>query len=338
MTEFIDYYKVLGVSREATQEEIRRAFRKHARTYHPDVNKSEDAGVRFKEINEAYEVLKDPEKRKRYDAYGKNWQHAAENPSDGFWEQGYGQGSAAQSRSGTFRFSRDGSFGQTSGFSDFFYDLFGDRHDQGHHDRYGYASYDRPGRSQEADITVSLADVVNGATKSIALQTVHAGSRNRTGPDTRNFQVKIPKGVSEGSVIRLAGQGEAGVGSGPSGDLLIRIHIAPDPRFSIDGHDLHTVVDVAPWEAALGAKIPVQTPAGTLSLTVPKGSQSGRKLRLRGKGLPRSKGAGGDLIVEIQIKVPSTMTKEEQQLFEELKSVSSFNPRQKSGQRAAHRV
>ncbi len=328
MTEFIDYYKVLGVSREASQEEIRSAFRKHARIYHPDVNKSEDADARFKEINEAYEVLKDPDKRKRYDAYGENWQHAAENPSASFWKEGYGQGGAAHSRSGTFRFSRDGSFGQTSGFSDFFYDLFGDRHDQGRNGGYGYTGFNRPGRSQEAEITVSLADVVNGATKSIALQTYQAGSRGRTGPVTRNFQVKIPRGVTEGSVIRLAGQGEAGTGSGPAGDLLIRIHIAPDPRFTIDGHDLHTVAYVSPWEAALGTKIPVDTAGATVSLTIPKGSQSGRKLRLRGKGLPRSKGAAGDLIAEIQIKVPSKLSQEEKRLFEELQKTSSFNPRQ----------
>ena len=335
--EYIDYYKVLGVSREATQDEIRSAFRKYARKFHPDVNKSEDADAQFKKINEAYEVLKDPEKRKRYDTYGQNWQRAADSQSETYWNRGYSNDRGNRSGARTFRFSRDGSFEETSGFSDFFNNLFGDRYEREQTSGYGYSIYDRAGRSQEAEITVTLADVINGATKSIALQTYHAGKRGSTGPTTRNFQVKIPRGVTEGSVIRLAGQGEAGEGAGPAGDLLIRIHIAPDPRFSVDGHDLRTVVNVTPWEAALGAKIPVHTPGATVSLSVPKGSQSGRKLRLRGKGLPRSKGTAGDLIVEIQIKIPSTMTKEEKQLFEQLKAVSSFNPRQKSGQRAANR-
>ncbi len=332
--EYIDYYKVLGVSRNATQDEIRKAFRKHARLYHPDVNKSEDADAQFKKINEAYEVLKDPEKRKHYDTYGKNRQQAAQGGAEPFWNQHYSQGGPG-SRSRTFTFGRDGSFEEASGFSDFFKDLFGGGFEQKSGSDFGYQPFDRAGRSQEAEITVSLSDVINGATKSIALQTYRAGRSNQAGPTTRNFQVKIPMGVTEGSVIRLAGQGEAGEGAGPAGDLLIRIHIAPDPRFTVDGHDLHTVVHVSPWEAALGAKIPIQTAAETVSLTIPKGSQSGRKLRLRAKGLPRSKEGAGDLIVEVRIRVPKNLSDEEKELFEKLSSVSKFNPRQKSSQQAA---
>ncbi len=335
--EYIDYYKVLGVSKNATQDEIRRAFRKYARKYHPDVNKSEDADAQFKRINEAYEVLKDPEKRKHYDTYGKNWQQAARGESEPFWNQHNAQGGQG-ARSRTYTFGRDGSFGETAGFSDFFKDLFGGGFEQSRDNDFGYHRYDRPGRSQEAEITVSLADVINGATKSIALQTYRAGHMSQAGPTTRNYQVKIPKGVTEGSVIRLAGQGESGQGAGPAGDLLIRIHIAPDPRFSIDGHDLHTVVNVTPWEAALGAKVPIQTALATVSLTIPKGSQSGRKLRLRGKGLPRSKDGAGDLIVEVRIRVPTNLSEDEKKLFQKLSKISTFNPRQKSTQRAAENI
>lgn len=332
--EYIDYYKVLGVSKEATQDEIRRAFRKRARKYHPDVNKSKDADTQFKRINEAYEVLKDPEKRKHYDTYGKNWQQASQGGAEPFWNQHYTQGDPG-GRSRTYTFGRDGSFGEAAGFSDFFKDLFGGHFERGRDNDFGYRRYDRPGRSQETEITVSLADVMNGTTKSIALQTYRAGDMNQAGPTTRNYQIKIPKGVTEGSVIRLAGQGESGQGAGPAGDLLIRIHIAPDPRFTIDGHNLRTVVHVSPWEAALGAKVPIQTALDTVSLTIPKGSQSGRKLRLRGKGLPRSKDGAGDLIVEVRITVPTKLSEEEKELFEKLGKISTFNPRQRATQRAA---
>jgi len=331
--EYIDYYKVLGVSKNATQDEIRKAFRKHARTYHPDVNKSEDADVQFKKFNEAYEVLKDPEKRKHYDTYGKNWQQAAQGGAEPFWNKHYSKG-ASGPRSRTFSFGRDGSFEEASGFSDFFKDLFGGGSAHGNGQSFGYQSFSRTGRTQEAEITVSLSDVISGATKSIALQTYRADLMEAA-PSTRNYQVKIPRGVTEGSVIRLAGQGEAGEGDGPAGDLLIRIHIAPDPRFTIDGHNLHTIIHVSPWEAALGAKIAVQTAGETVSLTIPKGSQSGRKLRLRGKGLPRSKEGAGDLIVEVRIRVPTNLSSEEKELFEKLSKISTFAPRQKSGQRAA---
>jgi curved DNA-binding protein len=332
--EYIDYYKVLGVSKDATQDEIRRAFRKYARKYHPDVNKSEDADAQFKRINEAYEVLKDPEKRKHYDTYGKNWEQGAQGGSEPFWNRHYAQGGPG-ARSRTYTFGGDGSFGEAGGFSDFFKDLFGAHSAQSRDSGFRSHRYDRPGRSQEAEITVSLADVINGATKSIALQTYRAGHMDQAGPTTRNYQVKIPKGVTEGSVIRLAGQGESGQGTGAAGDLLIRIHIAPDRRFTIDGYDLHTVVHVSPWEAALGAKVPIQTARETVSLTIPKGSQSGRKLRLRGKGLPRSKDGAGDLIVEIRIRVPTNLSEAEKELFEKLSKTSKFNPRQKSTQRAA---
>jgi curved DNA-binding protein len=190
-----------------------------------------------------------------------------------------------------------------------------------------------PGSSQEAELTVSLADVYHGATKAISLQTYEADARGQVRPVTRTLQVKIPPGVTDGAVIRLAGQGEKGVGE--AGDLLLRIRIAPDPRFRVEGHDLHTSVAVSPWEAALGAKIPVRMVDGTASLSIPKSSQNGKKLRLRGKGLPKRDGGAGDIFVELELRMPDHLTQEEERLLSEIARKSSFNPRARHSQRAA---
>ncbi len=331
--EYIDYYKILGVSRNATQEEIRRAYRKRARKFHPDVNKEEGAEAEFKKVNEAHEVLRDPEKRKLYDAYGKDWQNGAQHRAAADWEQAFRRSNGGSAQTRTFRFGSDGSFGEAGGFSDFFNSLFGRGFAQQSHD---FSDFSRAGRSHEADISVTLGEVINGGTKSISLQSHETDSSGLTRPAVKNLQVKIPKGVTDGSVIRLSGQGEKGFGGGASGDLLLRIHIAPDSRFKVNGHDLHTVIHVAPWEAVLGAKVDVQTVSGSVSLTIPKGSQNGRKLRLRGKGLPRKSGQPGDIIVELQVRVPTELSKEEEQLFKELSSRSKFDPRQRGGQRAGN--
>lgn len=331
--EYIDYYKILGVPRKATQEEIQRAFRRRARKYHPDVNKDKNAEAEFKKINEANEVLKDPEKRKLYDTYGKDWQNGAHKQDASHWEQMFNQGNRQPGGTRTFRFSRNGSFGETSGFSDFFHSLFG--HDFAHQQT-PWDDSDHSGRSHEAEITVTLREIITGASKSISLQSYELDAVGHARPTTRTFQVKIPEGVTEGSVIRLPGQGEKGSGRGKSGDLLLRIHIAPDSRFRVNGHDLYTSVAIAPWEAALGAKVEVQTVVGSVSLTIPKGSQNGRKLRIRGKGLQKKGGQTGDLIVELQIQIPASLSKEEERLFKELAVKSRFNPRQKTRQRASH--
>jgi len=329
--EFIDYYKILGVSRNASQEEIQRAYRKRARKLHPDVNKEKNGEEEFKKLNEANEVLKDPEKRKLYDTYGENWQQGGfQQPSDS-WSQQYRQGAGHGSSSREFRFSSDGSFGESSDFSDFFNSLFGEGFSQRHSHQHHSST---PGRSQEADITVSLADVVNGATKSISLQSYESSQEGHVRPVTKTFQVKIPRGVTNGSVIRLAGQGEKGSSGMLPGDLLLRIHIADDPRFRIDGYDLITVVPISPWEAALGVKVVVQTVDGSVTVTIPKGSQNRKKMRLRGKGLPNKQGEPGDLIVQLEIQIPTSLTKEEEALLQELAQKSKFNPRIKTKQRA----
>ena len=332
--EYVDYYKILGVPRNATQEEIQRAYRQRARKFHPDVNKDKDAEAEFKKINEANEVLKDPEKRKLYDTYGQDWENGAHYQNDAGWEHAFRQGNGGSGGTRTFRFSSDDSFGETHGFSDFFQSLFGQNFsDKQTH----WRDFDRSGRTHEADITLTLREIVTGASKSISLQSYELDGAGQPHPKTRNFQVKIPRGVSEGSVIRLPGQGEKGSGAGSHGDLLLRIHIAPDSKFSVEGYDLHTVVAVAPWEATLGAKVEIKTLEGSVSLKIPRGSQNGRKMRIRGKGLPQKNDQAGDIIVELHIRVPTTLSEEEEKLFTELAARSSFNPRKKMGQRAAGR-
>ena len=330
--EFQDYYKTLGVSKSASQEDIQRAYRKLARKYHPDVNKEKNAEEKFKKINEANEVLKDPEKRKLYNTYGENWQYG-EGQQPHWHDQDFTSGKRHAGFSKTFHFGGGrGSHEQTSGFSDFFNNLFGGGRfaDQKEH----YYEYDMPGRSHEAEITVSLSDVYHGATKAISFQTYETDSNGQVRPATKKLQVKIPKGVTNGAVIRLAGQGEKGVGHGAKGDLLLRINVSPDPRFKIVGHDLHTVIAVSPWEAALGTKIPVKTVDGNVTLSIPKGSQNGKKLRVRGKGIPKRKGAAGDIIVQLEIRMPDHLTKDEEGLLKELSLKSKFNPRDKNFQRA----
>ena len=329
--DYIDYYKILGVSKDASKDEIQRAYRKLARKFHPDVNKDKDAEEQFKKINEANAVLKDPEKRKRYDTYGQNWQQGGfQQPPDWNQDGSYKRGGDGFS-GGSFKFSRDGGFSDAEGFSDFFNNLFGGGFDNR---RSGYGGFDMPGRSHEAEITVSLADIYHGATKALSLQSYESGPDGQIRPVTKTLQVKIPKGVTDGSVIRLAGQGEKGSGGGATGDLLLKINLAPDFRFRVDGHNLYTVVAVTPWEAALGTKVPIQTIEGSVTLTVPKGSQNGRKLRLRDKGIPKRSGAQGDIIVELEIRIPDKLTGDEETLLKELSQKSRFNPREKRHQRA----
>lgn len=296
-----DYYQVLGVKRDVTQQEIQRAYRKLAREYHPDVNKEKDAEAQFALVGEAYEVLKDQEKRKKYDALGANWKAGQEfRPPPGFenfhFEFRHAGDRGEGGPGGGFRFS-------PGGFSDFFEMFFGQsRQAKGAHP----GTTPRPAE-QEASITISLEESYRGATRRLTLQ----------GPNgQKDVEVKIPPGVTSGSKIRLSGEG-----------LILKIEISPDPRFEIEGHDLVTDLPVAPWEAALGAKVPLQTLDGPVTLTVPPGAQSGSRLRLRNKGMPKRDGEKGDLFARLRIVVPKTLTGPEKKLFKQLQENSKFKPR-----------
>lgn len=335
--QYKDYYNILGVAREAPQQDIQKAYRKLARKFHPDVNKAKGAEDKFKEIGEAYEVLGDPEKRSRYDSLGANWRAGQEFTPPPGWEKMFSghSGGSSTGNGGNFQFH----FGDAGGFSDFFGTLFG-----GGSSPFGSSFTGRHGHPQEtqdtffrgqstpqaleADITLSLEDAYRGGTKTLSLE---LQERNKSGQLQRlvkNIQVKIPPGVTEGSVIRLKGQAKAGAGI--SEDLHLRVHISPHPHFQILGQDLITTIPISPWEAALGAKVDIKTLDGYVSISVPPGSQSGRQLRLRGKGLPSGKnkgGHGGDLLATIKIVVPKELSGKEKELFEKLREESTFNPR-----------
>lgn len=345
---FQDYYQILGVSRTAAQSDIQKAYRKLAVKYHPDKNPgNRDAEEKFKKIGEAYEVLKDPEKRKRYDALGADWKGGQEFRPPPGWEQAFGGGMGGGAGRGgrTYRHAPGGGAGPggMGGFSDFFDMLFGQAAGGG---MGGGGFRARAGRggagpggmgfnfedlmeeepeaggAQEAEITISLEDAYHGAAKSFRMETVEPDARGRMQPHSRTYQVKIPPGTTDGSTIRLAGQG--------GGHLLLHVHIAAHPHFKVDGYDLRTELCVSPWEAALGTGVPLHTLDGEGRLRIPPGTGSGKVLRLRGKGLPRTRGLErGDLLVEIRIVVPETLTAEEEALFRKLAAVSHFKPRNK---------
>ena len=326
---FQDYYKTLELPRTATQGEISKAFRKLARKYHPDVNKSPEGEEKFKGLNEAYEVLKDPEKRSRYDELGENWKAGQEFRPPPGWEnvfQQFQSGGNARGRGApgdTFQFQGNG------GFSDFFSMLFGQEGAGGADifGRTGGRTMRQKGDSQSASITITLEDAYRGATKAISLSSQERGANGAPEVKTKTLNVKIPAGTSEGHVIRLRGMGSPGYGEGEAGDLLLTIHLAPHPRLKLEGNNIIGSLPISPWEAALGAKVNVQTLDGNLTLSVPAGSQSGQRLRLRGKGMPQKSGAGGDFLAEIKIVVPKSMSEEEREAFSKLASISKFNPR-----------
>jgi curved DNA-binding protein len=306
---FRDYYEVLGVERSASGDELQKAFRKLARKYHPDVNKDKDAENRFKEINEAYEVLSDPEKRKKYDALGANWRDGQEFQPPPGWDQQQGGGMR-------FHFTHGGEHGDMEGFSDFFEAFFGGGSPFGRHGGFGEMHQGRHSARrrapQEAELEVSVEEAFNGGTKMVQL-------RDERG-ETRTLKIKIPVGSSEGNTIRLAGK------SGEP-DLYLKIKIAPHPRYTVSGSDLIVRLPISPWEAALGAKVDLELPNGVIKLSVPAGAQTGSRLRVRGRGFPIREGAKGDVLAEIKIVVPTVLSTTEREIFERLASVSNFNPR-----------
>ncbi|MGV9856956.1 DnaJ C-terminal domain-containing protein [Streptomyces sp. NPDC003442] len=316
-----DYYEVLGVSRGASQDEIQQAFRTQARKYHPDVNKDPQAEERFKELNEAYAALSDPKTRARYDRFGEDYRKVPE-----YWEERVGAGVGGEG--GGFRgwtTSGDGDRVRfTRGFGDDvagggvdFEDLFGSFFGGGMGGR-GGGRVDIPGADQEAELPLTVEDAYRGGRRTVTL----AGPTGQ-----RSFEVDVPPGVVDGQRVRLAGQGGRGTGDAPAGDLYLRVRIQPHPRFRLDGRNVHVHLPVSPWEAALGATVPVPTPGGTAKVTVPPGSSSGRKLRLRGEGMPNPRGPNGDFYAEIRIMVPPELTDRERELLEELAATSSFDPR-----------
>lgn len=322
--QYKDYYESLGVSRTATDAEIKKAFRKLAREYHPDVAKDKKkAEEKFKEINEAYEVLSDPTKRKKYDELGANWKQGADFRPPPGWEEFAGGRSFRGGRPGAQEYEFH--FGGT-GFSDFFEHLFGGRgrgagfreQDFGGHGGFAEEEYAERGRDIEGDIMVTLEEVKHGSVRSV---TVRNNSRSET------YQVKIPAGVTEGQRLRVAGRGEAGAGGGEAGDLYLRVRLAKHPDFEVEGHNLIYEAELAPWEAVLGANISVPTLDGRVNIKIPPGTQNGQKLRVRGRGLPQRDGGHGDLIVVARIEVPPKISDDERKLWEQLSRESKFNPR-----------
>jgi curved DNA-binding protein len=313
--QYKDYYESLGVPRTASADEIKKSFRKLARQHHPDVAKDKKKSEeKFKEINEAYEVLSDADKRKKYDELGANWKSGAEfRPPPGYGGFGGNQ---------TFRGGRPNAqefeFGGT-GFSDFFEQLFGSRM-RGAGGGFGRNAaideddFAQRGRDVEGDIMVTLEEAARGSVRAVS---VRQASRTET------HQVKIPAGVTEGQRLRIAGRGEHGSGGGTAGDLYLRVRLARHPDFDVEEHNLIYELELAPWEAALGTEISVPTLTGRVNIKIPAGTQSGQKLRVRGRGLPPS----GDLIVVTKIGVPAKMSDAEKKLWEQLKRESRFNPR-----------
>jgi curved DNA-binding protein len=320
--QFKDYYETLGVARGASQEEIKKAYRKAARKYHPDVNKNPGAENKFKEAAEAYEVLGDAEKRKKYDELGANWKQGQEFRPPPGWENVHFESQGRPESMGGF------SQEDLGGFSDFFASMFGgaggggEFHTANFGGMGGRMGRRRRGEDHEADVKISLEDAYHGAKKSISLQTAEVDEQGRVQRHTRTYDVKIPAGTTAGSRIRLAGQGGEGIGDGPTGDLYLRATIEPHEVFRVNGHDLEVDLQVTPWEAALGAKVTVPTLDGNASITIPPGTQSGKKIRLRGKGL-----RGADLYAIVKIMVPDELTHKEKELFAELAKHSKFNPR-----------
>lgn len=310
--DFKDYYKILGVSRNATADEIKKAFRRLARKYHPDVSKEPDAELRMQEVNEANTVLSDPEKRAAYDQLGQGFRPGQEfHPPPG-WDSG-------------FEFSgKDFSEQDRTGFSDFFSELFGHM-GQGPKGFRGHGGFQSRGEDHRAKVQLDLEDSFSGSVKQLSLRVPQFDAAGRLVLASRTLNVKIPKGVRAGQVIRLAGQGAAGIGAGGAGDLLLEVEFRPHPGFRVDGADLYLSLPVAPWEAALGAVVNVRLPDSEIKVRIPEGAQSGRQLRVRGKGIPSN--PPGDLFLDIQVVVPPADTPKAKQFYEAMSKEMAFDPR-----------
>ena len=310
--EYRDYYQILGVAKTATADEIKKAYRKLARKYHPDVSKEPDAEKHMKEVNEANAVLSDTEKRAAYDQLGNSHQNGQDFQPPPDWNTG-------------FEYSGSGSAGADSAeFSDFFANLFGQT---GRRRQTG--THQIRGEDHHAKILIDLVDAFQGTTRAITLHAPQLDGQGRVSMKDHVLNVRIPKGVKEGQHIRLSGQGTPGSGGGPHGDLYLEVHFKPDALYRVDGRDVYETVPVTPWEAALGAEIEIPTPSGNLNVKVPAGSQTGRKLRLKGRGIPSS--TPGDFYVVLEVTIPPADNDKARQLYETMARELPFNPRQKMG-------
>jgi curved DNA-binding protein len=314
--EYKDYYDIMGVERDATPDELKRSYRKLARKYHPDVSQEADAETKFKEVGEAYEVLKDPEKRAAYDQLGSQWQAGQDFQPPPGWDAGFEFRGGAQEQGGP----------DLGAFSDFFESLYGRDHSRGSatgtRSRQGFQIR---GEDHHAKVNVSLQDSYKGASRAITLQIPELTTDGHLTTRTRTLNVRIPKGIRQGQQIRLAGQGGAGYGGGEAGDLYLEVEFSPNSQYRVEGADVYLDLPLAPWEAALGATVKVPTPSGAIDLKVPPNSQAGKKLRLKGRGIPARQ--AGDLFVVLQIVVPPADSKEQRRIYEQMKREFSFNPR-----------
>src|SRR3990167_6387060 len=311
--EYKDYYAILGVDRKASDEVIKQSYRKLARKYHPDVSKELNAEEKFKNLQEAYEVLKDPEKRSQYDQLGSNWKSGQEFRPPPGWESAFQGGHGGHA----------GGFAEEADFSDFFSQMFGRAQGAGRASG-GFHGVKHRGRDQQASINISLEDAYHGATKTLQLQMPQADASGRMHQNTRSLKVTIPKGASQGQLLRLAKQGAPGMGGAPAGDLYLEVNIEPHSLFSVEGHDVYLTLPVTPWEAALGAEIKVPTLGGVVGLKLAQGSQGGQKLRLKGRGMP-GKTASGDQYAILQVLVPTATTPEQRQVYEKMAASMPFD-------------
>lgn len=308
--EYKDYYEVMGVKRDASQDDIKKSYRQKARKYHPDVSDDKDAEERFKELGEAYAVLKDPEKREAYDQLGANWEAGQDFRPPPGWQESTGFGGAGQGAEGVH-------------YNDFFEDLFGGGLSPG--GRTGPGGYQPQAQDHHARISIDIRDSYTGATRSLQMQMPEMTPDGRVVNRQRVLNVTIPKGISAGQQIRLKGQGSPAMGGGQAGDLYLEVEFQPDHHFHVDGRDVYLNLPVAPWEAALGGKVNVPLPTGSIELNIPENSPAGRKLRLKGKGLPAKQ--PGDLYVVLNVVFPPADNEAIRNVYRDMKGQSSFNPR-----------
>jgi len=307
--EYKDYYKIMGVKRDATQDEIKRAYRKLARKYHPDISKEANAEQKFKEAGEAYEVLKDPEKRAAYDQLGANWKSGQEFRPPPNWDTG-------------FEF-RGGFTEGAGGFSDFFESLFGQA--GGAFRQARRATTQARGEDRTAKVLINLEDAYHGATQLLTLRSPMMDQQGHLKTQEHRLKVKIPKGIKQGQRIRLAGQGGPGLGNAPAGDLYLNVAFKPHPFYHVEGADIYLDLPVAPWEMALGAKVQAPTPEGSVQLKIPPKSKPGQKLRLKGRGIPAKE--KGDLYVVLNVALPPAENDKSKALYEQMAHDFAFNPR-----------